>query len=161
MLGMNTDPTTTQLTIEFCISPDWFQTIRRLIFTVSIQCGFNERDSGQITMAVDEALANIHTHGYHFDSTGKIVLTIHTHIDPTSRIDIQLDDETNNVDLDSIRSRDLEDIRPGGLGVHLIRTIMDESKWSKLQSGGIRLFLSKTQSRRKQSKETICEKTNE
>ena len=30
------------------------------------------------------------------------------------------------VDESALKGRDLDDIRPGGLGVHLIRTIMDE-----------------------------------
>jgi anti-sigma regulatory factor (Ser/Thr protein kinase) len=141
---MNTEPTTTEFTIDFPISPAWFQTIRRVISTASIQCGFSDRDAGQISMAVDEAMANVHKHGYQFDESGRVTLQVTTHMKPKARIDIQLDDETQNIDLDSIRSRDLADIRPGGLGVHLIQTIMDESSWSIKESGGIRLQLSKT-----------------
>ena len=141
---MNTELTTTEFTIEFPISPTWFQTIRRLVSTASIHCGFSNRDAGQISMAVDEAMANVHKHGYQFDNSGRVTLQVVTHIEPTARIDIQLDDETQDIELDSIRSRDLTDVRPGGLGVHLIQTIMDESNWSKRESGGMRLLLSKT-----------------
>jgi len=144
MLGMNTELTTTEFTIEFPISPAWFHTIRRLVSTASIHCGFTDRDAGQISMAVDEAMANVHKHGYQFDKSGRVTLQVTTHIEPTTRIDIQLDDETQDIELDSIRSRDLSDVRPGGLGVHLIQTIMDESNWSIRESGGIRLLLSKT-----------------
>ena len=144
MLDMNTELTTTEFTIEFPISPSWFQSIRRLVSTASIHCGFSDRDAGQISMAVDEAMANIHKHGYQFDKSGRVSLQVTTHIKPTTRIDIQLDDETQDIELDSIRSRDLADVRPGGLGVHLIQTIMDESNWSIRESGGIRLSLSKT-----------------
>ena len=141
---MNTEITTTEFTIEFPISPTWFQTIRRLVSTASIHCGFSDRDAGQISMAVDEAMANVHKHGYQFDNSGRVTLQVITHIEPTARIDIQLDDETQDIELDSIRSRDLTDVRPGGLGVHLIQTIMDESNWSIRESGGMRLLLSKT-----------------
>ena len=144
MPGMNTGLTTTEFTIEFPISPAWFQTIRRLVSTASIHCGFSDRDAGQISMAVDEAMANVHKHGYQFDNSGRVTLQVITHIEPTARIDIQLDDETQDIELDSIRSRDLTDVRPGGLGVHLIQTIMDESNWSIRESGGMRLLLSKT-----------------
>jgi len=103
-------------------------------------------------MAVDEAMANVHKHGYQFDNSGRVTLQVITHIEPTARIDIQLDDETQDTELDSIRSRDLTDVRPGGLGVHLIQTIMDESNWSIRESGGVRLLLSKTNKN--------CTKTN-
>ena len=148
MPGMNTELTTSEFTIEFPISPAWFQTIRRLVSTASIHCGFSDRDAGQISMAVDEAMANIHKHGYQFDKSGRVTLQVTTHIEPTARIDIQLDDETQDIELDSIRSRDLADVRPGGLGVHLIQTIMDESNWSIRESGGMRLLLSKTNKNR-------------
>ena len=148
MPDMNTEHATTEFTIEFPISPAWFQTIRRLVSTASIHCGFNKRDAGQISMAVDEAMSNIHKHGYQFDKNGRVTLQVITHIEPNTRIDIQLDDETRDIDLDSIRSRDLTNVRPGGLGVHLIQTIMDKSNWSTRESGGIRLLLSKTNKNR-------------
>lgn len=158
---MNTERTTTQFTIEFPISPAWFQTIRRLMSTSSKQCGFSDRDAGQISMAVDEAMANIHKHGYQLDKSGRVTLQVTTHITPATRIDIQLDDETEHVDLESIRSRELEDIRPGGLGVHLIQTIMDESNWSKRESGGVRLVLSKKRKNHPHMKSVKCEETHE
>ena len=160
MPDMNTELTTTEFTIEFPISPAWFQTIRRLISTASIHCGFSDRDAGQISMAVDEAMANVHKHGYQFDKSGRVTLKVITHIEPTARIDIQLDDETQNIELDSIRSRDLADVRPGGLGVHLIQTIMDESNWSIRESGGIRLVLSKSNKNRTQINALKSEQPN-
>jgi anti-sigma regulatory factor (Ser/Thr protein kinase) len=144
MLGMNTETTTSEFDVEFPLTPAWFQATRRLVSTASTQCGFSDRDAAQISMAVDEAMANILKHGYQSDSGGRVKLHVKTQIEPEVRIDIQLDDETNDVDLNLIRSRDLEDIRPGGLGVHLIQTIMDESNWSRRESGGMRLLLSKT-----------------
>ncbi len=37
------------------------------------------------------------------------------------------------IQLDSVKPRDLNDIRPGGLGIHFIRKIMDVFKISHLQ----------------------------
>ena len=37
----------------------------------------------------------------------------------------ELLDDADFVDTDTIKARDLEDIKPGGLGVHLINEIMD------------------------------------
>jgi sigma-B regulation protein RsbU (phosphoserine phosphatase) len=41
-------------------------------------------------------------------------------------IEFRIRDHAPPVTLDDWRPRDLEDLRPGGLGVHFIRQIMDE-----------------------------------
>jgi hypothetical protein len=40
---------------------------------------------------------------------------------------IRLRDYARPVDTSTVRSRALDDVRPGGLGVHLIACLMDES----------------------------------
>ena len=56
---------------------------------------------------------------------------------------IVLDDRAKQVDPATIRSRDLDDIRPGGLGVYLIREIMDDVQFEHRDGGGMRLTMSK------------------
>ena len=43
------------------------------------------------------------------------------------------------VDPASIHSRDLDDVRPGGLGVHIIRSIMRDVDYSCPPDGGMQL----------------------
>ena len=132
-----------EFTIEFTTSPSWFRTIRQLIFTSSTQCGFDTRTAGQIAMAVDEALCNIHRHGYR-GTFGNATL----HAKATSKTDpliiIEIYDEAKQVDVLQIKSRNLDEVRPGGLGVHLIQTVMDEAIWTKRDAGGMCLSMSKT-----------------
>lgn len=137
-------PSASECTIDFPASPAWFQTLRRFIFTAAVQCGFHDRDAGQIAMAVDEALTNIYRHGYQSDEQGRITLQVVTAAIPYPKIDITIDDEAEQVELTTIQSRKLDDVRPGGLGVHLIQTIMDESVWESRDSCGMRLRMSKT-----------------
>jgi hypothetical protein len=49
------------------------------------------------------------------------------------------------VDPTTIKSRDLDEIRPGGLGVHIITEVMDEVRWEKRTDGpiGMRLTMMK------------------
>ena len=42
-----------------------------------------------------------------------------------------------------IKSRDLDDIRPGGLGVNIIRQVMDEVSYERRERIGMRLTLIK------------------
>ncbi len=94
-------------------------------------------------MAVDEALCNIHRHGYQ-GTSGAATLRVTTTHKPSSTIEICVEDEAEQVDVNTIKSRNLEELRPGGLGVHLIKTIMDEAIWSKSSSGGMKLNMRKT-----------------
>ena len=43
----------------------------------------------------------------------------------------------------SSRGRELDDVRPGGLGVHLIETAMDEVEYSQPDGGGMEIRLRK------------------
>ena len=132
-----------EFTIEFTTSPSWFRTIRQLIFTSSTQCGFYTRTAGQIAMAVDEALCNIHRHGYR-GTFGSATLHAKATSKKDPRIIIKIYDEAKQVDVLQIKSRNLDEVRPGGLGVHLIQTVMDEAIWTKRDAGGMCLSMSKT-----------------
>ena len=65
---------------------------------------------------------------------------------------IKIFDFAENVDLDSIQSRDLDDIRPGGLGVHIIHQVMDSVEY-KNQPGATGNVL---EMRKKLNKQTSC-----
>lgn len=63
MASMNTEPTTTELTIEFPITPAWFQTIRRLMSTASIQTIMDEsswrvKESGGMRLLLSKTSKN-------------------------------------------------------------------------------------------------------
>lgn len=126
-------------------SPVWFGTVRNLIVGISRDCGFSDRDAGGIALAVDEAMSNVFRHGYN-SSTGVIELQLEafsaTQSDPCG-ISICIEDRGKQVDIDTICSRNLEDVKPGGLGVHLIQSIMDEATWVHREGGGMRLLLVK------------------
>ena len=47
------------------------------------------------------------------------------------------------VDPAEICSRDLEDVRPGGLGVHIIKECMDSMEYCPAEGGGTVLILTK------------------
>jgi anti-sigma regulatory factor (Ser/Thr protein kinase) len=58
-------------------------------------------------------------------------------------VSIVLEDEAKQVDPDQIKSRDLDEIRPGGLGVHIIRELMDEVRYERREHAGMRLTMIK------------------
>lgn len=56
---------------------------------------------------------------------------------------IAIEDEAKQVDPSLIKSRDLEDIRPGGLGVFIIQSVMDAVAYQHRDTGGMRLLMAK------------------
>jgi anti-sigma regulatory factor (Ser/Thr protein kinase) len=95
---------------------------------------------GQLVLAVDEACMNIIQHAYGEGCHGEIRL--HLALQP-DRFTIELEDDAPRVDLTTVKSRALDDVRPGGLGVHFIREIMDEMVFLPCAESGNRLRLVK------------------
>jgi sigma-B regulation protein RsbU (phosphoserine phosphatase) len=75
---------------------------------------------------VDEACQNIIRHAYGGDPTCEIVLEVSRDAD---RIVVDLLDFAEPIDHSRIQPRDLDDIRPGGLGTHFIKECMDETEY--------------------------------
>lgn len=129
--------------LEIASQPSLLAGARALVSTIAQRCGFNEIQCGQISLAVDEALCNIIKHGYGCREDGRIWISLSECQPQSPGIKIVIEDNAEQVDPDGIRSRDLDDIRPGGLGVHIIREIMDEVSYAKRDSQGMRLTLVK------------------
>ena len=120
---------------------------REMVLWVARRTGFNELDCSQIALAVDEALCNVFRHGYDRNTEGTIWMNIWpkaaTETEQGS-IKIVIEDEAKQVDPEGIKSRDLDDIRPGGLGVHIIKEVMDHAMYEKRPHVGMRLTMTKT-----------------
>jgi sigma-B regulation protein RsbU (phosphoserine phosphatase) len=79
-----------------------------------------------VVLAVNEAVANIIQHAYGDDDSGDIILEVEQ---VGERLLFRLTDfARRKPNLAEIRPRDLDDVRPGGLGWHIINEVMDEVK---------------------------------
>jgi serine/threonine-protein kinase RsbW len=107
--------------------------------------GFDETDAHALTWAIDEALSNVIKHGYEGmpDQPISICLARVTSPDGRSGIAVTVRDQGRQVDPATIRSRDLGEVRPGGLGVHIIQTVMDSCEYSCPPGGGMQLDMVK------------------
>lgn len=79
----------------------------------------------RIILAINEACMNVIQHAYPDDFTGKRDIVLELYREDGTLV-IQVKDHAPTVDPGIIKPRDLKDIRPGGLGVHFIREIMNE-----------------------------------
>jgi len=137
------------LKLQMISDPVYLSGAREMDASVSRRLGFNEEACGQIALAVDEALCNVIRHGYERRRDGPIWLSVwpipgeNGQTGTAAGIRIVVEDEAKQVDPAQIKSRDLEEIRPGGLGVHIIRQVMDEVSFEKRDTIGMRLTLVK------------------
>jgi anti-sigma regulatory factor (Ser/Thr protein kinase) len=132
------------LRLEMASQARFLAAARAMIANVAQRLGFSEIQCGQISLAVDEALCNIINHGYGKNPDGRIWINVHELPGDVPTLKIVIEDRAKQVDPETIRSRDLEDIRPGGLGVYIIREVMDGAHYEKREGGGMRLTLVKT-----------------
>ncbi len=142
-----TDRTSTpDMTLELFAQPHLLAPVRAMIGSFAQRLGFDEIHCGQISLCIDEALCNIINHGYNRDPNGRIWIRIWAVGESPRGIRVVIEDRARQVDPDQIRSRDLDDIRPGGLGVYIIREIMDQVQYEKRTGGGMRMTLIKNAS---------------
>ena len=104
--------------------------IREFVAAIGVQAGFEEKDVMRLQLAVDEACANVIEHAYDLETTHKV--TIRALIDDDA-IRFEFVDEGKGFDPAQIAEQDLDalirDRRSGGLGLRLIRSIMDDVQY--------------------------------
>jgi len=117
--------------------------VRALVEKMASLAGFDDQQRCRIVLAIDEACTNIIRHQYEGRPDGRI--DIETRLgDDKGRVDFVLRDYGPIRDPESFRGRDLDDVRPGGLGVHIISEVMDSMQYSPAPGGGMQLRLSKS-----------------
>ena len=120
---MSDTPANRLLELHFRARPGELRSVRTRVREALGRAGMEEACIADVVMAVDEASQNVIRHAYAGDPDGSIELRIdHT----SSELVISLIDYAPEVDPEAVRGRNLEDLRPGGLGTHFIRSSMDE-----------------------------------
>ena len=130
----------TEIEIKLPSDPQFLKIIRSGISHLGEICGFSSDESNAVTIAVDEAVSNIIKHAYNGERNKLIVVNFKILQD---RLEIVLRDFGQKADPKSIKSRNLDEIRPGGLGVHLIRSTMDVVIYDNSLKVGNKLTLAK------------------
>jgi anti-sigma regulatory factor (Ser/Thr protein kinase) len=128
----------TQLSITS--HPENLKRIRNAMRNITSKAPGLQDDSDSIILAVDEACSNIIKHCCQNDLTRKITLTIKLKED---LLTILIIDNGQRFDIKSINPRDINEIRPGGLGVHIMRQIMDTVEYSHTPDGLNQLTMTK------------------
>ena len=102
------------------------------------KCDFDESSIELLVLGLDEACTNIIRHAYGHDEK-PVRLEMERLRD---RVRFVLRDYGRSCDPKCIRSRALEDVRPGGVGVYIIQQVFDYVKYEPRRRG-TRLVLEK------------------
>ncbi len=97
--------------------------IRQMIEETARFCGLTPSEARDVVLAVDEACQNVIRHAYGAGDEGDIAVEVRQRPD---EMVIIIRDFAETIDVAKVKPRALDEIRPGGLGTHLIREVMDE-----------------------------------
>jgi serine/threonine-protein kinase RsbW len=104
--------------------------IREFISTVVTRAGMDEKEVMKLTLAVDEAVANVMEHAYRADQSKEV--RVRALLDD-EQVQIEIVDTGKGFDPSQVQQKDLEQLvaerRNGGLGLRLIQKIMDEVQY--------------------------------
>ncbi len=120
--------------------PELLSILRAAIAQFCRLSGFSNLLTSKIVLAVDEACANVIKHAYD-GQTGQPIQVVCSSTD--ENIQIIIYDNGKPVNESDIKPRSLDDLRPGGLGVYLIKNVMDKVTYSYHCDTGNKLVMIK------------------
>jgi len=106
---------------------DNLEIIREFVSRIARKVGFSDDDISKIELAVDEACTNVIKHAYQNNSQKPIDITI---IIDYEKLTVVVTDKGKGFNPEKLKVPDLKEylaeMRVGGLGIYLMKTLMDE-----------------------------------
>jgi anti-sigma regulatory factor (Ser/Thr protein kinase) len=114
--------------------------VRSFVEAIAQIEGWPEETTSALVLSVHEAAVNIIRHAHQSDTS----LPLHVRCcSSATEVTVELVDEGGPFDIDAVPQLDPSELRPGGRGVYLIRTLMDEVCCRARDEGGNRLTMRK------------------
>ena len=141
-MGNNSKNITKKLVIKS--RTENLSSLRDFISDNANKAGLGTDDIDDIILAVDEACTNIIKHAYKSVPDGEIIIEINYN---SRKFTIKLIDHGNSFDPESVPVPDLQKYlrqrKVGGLGLYLMRTLMDDVKYVSVPGEYNQVLLSK------------------
>lgn len=131
-------------TVKFPADFKYLDEMRGFVGEIAAQNGFDDKEVYSIQLATDEAASNIIEHAYAGVADGEVEIMCGMQGDI---LRIVLRDHGKSFDPDDVHPPDLKaalgDRQIGGLGIYLMRKLMDEVHYESSPGGGNQLTLTK------------------
>lgn len=138
---------TSHIHLEMRAQCAYLRVARVAVTQVVKNLGMDEKVSDTIVLAVEEALTNVIRHSYDGPCDKPIIIEINTitceNEGEKEALEILIRDFGKQVDPETIKGRDLDEFKPGGLGVHIIKSVMDQCQYTQAPETGMQLRLIK------------------
>jgi len=128
------------ITVSIPSHPKYLSVIRAITDRIGQIHEMDEKLIGDIRLAIDEACSNVIKHAYKGDVSRKIIIKYTIRPD---KFHVVIEDNGLTARRKALKGRDLDDIRPGGLGIHFIKRVFDVFELDEKKKKGNRLILVK------------------
>lgn len=120
--------------VSFAMASDvrYLPVVRGAVGALTAAIGWNEAECRAVVLAIDEAITNIIRHAYQGRSDGLIELECRESADG---LEFTALDSGEPPDPSRICAREAGADKPGGLGTHIIRDVMDSVSYQRTESG--------------------------
>ena len=112
---------------SFSATIDNLKNIRSMIVDFLNNHKLPVKEIKEIELGTDEAVTNIIKHSYKVENK-KNIIQIELEFSE-NKVIVHLYDNGTPVNEEKIKPRELNDVKPGGLGTYFINKIMDEVRW--------------------------------
>ena len=142
MSGSRQSLESNQIRLEMTSRIEMLQTADVLVSHLARVAGFDDNAVDDIRVALDESVVNAILHGNRLDATKRVTLEVA--LLPGS-LELRIQDEGGGFDPASVPDPLAPEnmLRTGGRGILLMRSLMDEVRFSRSAKGGTELTLVK------------------
>lgn len=109
--------------------------VRKFVTNHARKYGFDETDVEEIRLAVDEAMTNVIKHAYGFDESKTVYVTLGK---KGKNFWVAIQDQGDAFDIDKYKEPNVAERvkmgKKGGVGVFLIKNLMDKVEYSRKNS---------------------------
>ncbi|MDA8078277.1 MAG: ATP-binding protein [Nitrospiraceae bacterium] len=131
--------------------PKYLCVVREAAARMADMGGFDASSVEDIRLAVDEACSNVIKYAYGGDSGKQITVRFRN---SAAGFEALIEDSGPRTDPACLKGRDLDEVRPGGLGMHFIRRTFDVVAFDEKKRNGNRLRLLKYRDRGHEDRHT-------
>jgi anti-sigma regulatory factor (Ser/Thr protein kinase) len=119
-------------TLEMTSEPKECKQARNYVEDWARVAGYSDLERGRIVLAADEAITNVIRHTYRSTPDRPIILTAAL---TDGLLHLRMRDYGPPVNKEELKGRELEDVKPGGLGLMLLRTVFSVVEHVPLADG--------------------------